>query len=157
MRILGVDPGTAITGSGIIDCENGESVLVEAGVIRTPAKQALELRLKTIYGEITHLIADYQPQQVAIEQLYFAKNVTTAISVSHSRGIILLAAANGGLTVVDYTPLQVKLALTGYGRAEKKQMQEMVKTLLKLARIPKPDDAADALAVAICHGATISA
>jgi crossover junction endodeoxyribonuclease RuvC len=157
MRIIGIDPGTAITGFGIINCQNGKSELIEAGVIRTPTKQALQLRLQTIYTDLTNLIKKYHPQHAAIEQLYFAKNVSTAISVSHARGVALLALANAGLEAVDYTPLQVKQALTGYGRAEKNQIQEMVKKLLDLKTLPKPDDAADALAVAICHTATISA
>lgn len=157
MRILGVDPGTAITGFGVIDCTNGKSALVDAGVIRTPAKQALEKRLKTIYDEVSQLVKDTKPQRVAVEQLFFAKNVTTAMSVSQARGVVLLAAANAKLEVTDYTPLQVKQALTGYGRAEKQQMQQMVKTILGLGSIPKPDDAADALAIAICHSVNLGA
>lgn len=157
MIILGIDPGTAITGFGVIDCHNGQSELVDAGVIRTPTKQALQLRLQTIFAELSDLIKQHKPEHAAIEQLYFAKNVTTAISVSHARGVALLALANAGLEAVDYTPLQVKQALTGYGRAEKNQIQEMVKTILKLKSVPKPDDAADALAIAICHAAAIAA
>ena len=156
MRILGIDPGTAITGFGVIDSKSGKSDLITAGVIRTPAKQALELRLKTLFEELGKLLKEYQPEQVAVEQLYFAANVTTAISVSHARGVVLLLAAQSGLQVADYTPLQVKQALTGYGRADKQQIQQMVKELLKLEHAPHPDDAADALAVAICHAATIS-
>lgn len=155
MIIIGIDPGTAITGFGVIDC-NGEAKLVGAGVIRTPAKQALELRLQTIYAELKELLDEYKPDQVAIEQLYFASNVTTAISVSHARGVAMLAAAEFGADVSEYTPLQVKQAITGYGRADKAQIQEMVRIILKLEHIPKPDDAADALAIAICHSQTIT-
>src|SRR5687767_12461383 len=113
MRIIGIDPGTAITGFGIIESQGGNSELVTAGVITTPAKQSLELRLKTIFEELGQLLKRYKPQQIAVEQLYFAANVTTAISVSHARGVVLLLAAQSGLAVVDYTPLQVKQALTG--------------------------------------------
>ncbi|MBI4101055.1 crossover junction endodeoxyribonuclease RuvC [Candidatus Microgenomates bacterium] len=155
MRILGIDPGTATTGFGVIETHASEDKLVTAGVIRTPAKQTLERRLKTIYDELTHLIHEQKPKQMAVELLYFASNVTTAMSVSHARGVVLLAAAEAKLPVVEYTPLQVKQALTSYGRASKQQMQQMVKKLLRLKAVPKPDDAADALAVAICHGATI--
>lgn len=156
MRILGIDPGTAITGFGLIDYQGNSSSLVVAGVIRTPAKQALELRLETIFDELQQLIAEYQPQHVAIEQLFFAQNVTTAMAVSHARGVAMLAAIKAGIEVVEYTPLQVKQAITGYGRAEKQQIQEMVRILLNLKEVPKPDDAADALAIAICHSATLS-
>lgn len=156
MRILGIDPGTAITGFGVID-KNGQKLsLVTAGVVRTPTKQALPERLETIFNELTSLIKECQPEQIAVEQLYFAKNVTTAMSVSHARGVILLAARQAGLPIGEYTPLQVKQAITGYGRAEKAQMQAMVKNILGLQQIPKPDDAADALAVAICHSGVIS-
>ena len=157
MRILGVDPGTATTGYGVIEAEHQQLQFVAAGVITTPAKQALEKRLDTIFAEIKQLIKEYRPTEVAVELIYFAANVTTAISVSHARGVILLAAAQSKLPVVEYTPLQIKQALTGYGRADKSQMQEIVKKLLKLTALPKPDDAADALAAAICHSATLSA
>ncbi len=156
MRILGIDPGTAITGFGVIDKDGQKLTLVTAGVVRTPTKQALPERLDTIFKEINSLIEECKPQQVAVEQLYFAKNVTTAMSVSHSRGVILLAACRAGLPIGEYTPLQVKQAITGYGRAEKSQIQAMVKNILGLEKTPKPDDAADALAVAICHSGVIS-
>lgn len=155
MRIFGIDPGTATTGFGIIDTEHPE--LIDAGVIRTPPKQALELRLDTIYTEVLDLLKEHQPQEVAIEELYFASNVKTAISVSHARGVLMLAATQYGADVNEYTPLQIKQALTGYGRAEKQQMQEMVRMRLCLSALPKPDDAADALAVAICHSQVIAA
>lgn len=156
MRILGIDPGTAITGFGVID-KNGQKLsLVTAGVVRTPAKQALPKRLDTIFKEIIILIEECKPQQVAVEQLYFAKNVTTAMSVSHARGVILLAAHRADLVIGEYTPQQVKQAVTGYGGAKKAQIQAMVKNILGLEKAPKPDDAADALAVAICHSGVIS-
>lgn len=151
LRILGIDPGTGIVGFGCIEANSRELTLVGAGVIRTPAGQAAELRLNTIYDELTNLIEEYKPQWMSIERLFFARNVTTAMSVSQSRGVMLLAASQAKLKIAEYTPLQIKMALTGYGRADKKQMQEMVRILLKLEQIPKPDDAADALAAAITH------
>lgn len=155
MRVLGIDPGTAITGFGIIETERGSYRLVDAGVIRTPARQALELRLETIYDDIAEIIKEFKPTVASIEQLFFAQNVTTAISVSHARGVVMLAAMKAKMDVAEYTPLQIKQALTGYGRAEKKQIQEMVKILLGLKVHPKPDDCADALAAAICHAMTM--
>lgn len=151
MLILGIDPGTAITGFGIIEAKGGKAKLVDAGVIRTPAKQALELRLETIYDNLTEIIVETKPDQAAVEELFFAQNVTTAMSVSHARGVVLLALIKNGLEHNGYTPLQIKQALTGYGRADKQQIQQMVKTILGLNEIPKPDDCADALAIAICH------
>jgi len=151
MRIFGVDPGTGITGYGMIEASGQDYVLVGAGVIRTPANTALPSRLDTIFRSLEELIREYKPDVVAVEKLFFAQNVTTAISVSHARGAILLAAERAGAEVAEYTPLQIKQALTGYGRADKKQVQEMVKVMLKLKTQPKPDDCADALAAAICH------
>lgn len=151
MRILGVDPGTAIVGFGIIDSDGQNHKMVEAGVVRTPANQALELRLKSIYESFSQLIEEYKPDIEVIEKLYFARNVTTAISVSHARGVIILSAAEAGVAICEYTPLQIKQALTGYGRAEKNQIGQMVKSLLKLKNVPKPDDCADALAAALTH------
>lgn len=150
-RILGIDPGTGIVGFGFIEAGNNDLKLIDAGVIRTPANQAAELRLYTIYDELNQLIKQHKPDWISVEKLFFARNVTTAMSVSQSRGVILLAAVQSGLSVAEYTPLQIKMAITGYGRADKKQMQEMVRLLLKLDQIPKPDDAADALAAAITH------
>ena len=150
-RILGIDPGTGIVGFGFIEADSRRLKLIDAGVIRTPAKQAAELRLLTIYDELAGLIEEYKPKAVSVEKLFFARNVTTAMSVSQSRGVILLAAIKSGLDVFEYTPLQIKMAITGYGRADKKQIQEMVRTLLNLKEVPKPDDAADALAAAITH------
>ncbi len=155
-RILGIDPGTGIVGFGCIDADGKVLNLVDAGVIRTPAHQAAELRLRTIHDEISRLIKEYKPEWVSIEKLFFARNVTTAMSVSQSRGVLLLAASQAELKIAEYTPLQIKMALTGYGRADKKQIQEMVRILLKLKQIPKPDDAADALAAAITHAQFIT-
>lgn len=155
MRILGIDPGTAITGFGVIETDGQKHKLVDAGVIRTPAKQALELRLETIYDDIKEIINTHKPDHCAVEQLFFAQNVTTAMAVSQARGVILLAIIKSGLDHSEYTPLQVKQAMTGYGRADKNQMQEMVKIMLGLKTVPKPDDAADALAVAITHAHSV--
>ena len=151
LRILGIDPGTGIVGFGFIESDGRDLKLVDAGVIRTPAGQPAEERLLTIYDELDLLIKQYKPQSMSVEKLFFARNVTTAMSVSQSRGVVLLAAVKAKLAVAEYTPLQIKMAITGYGRADKKQMQEMVRLLLKLDQIPKPDDAADALAAAITH------
>ena len=150
-RILGIDPGTGIVGFGFIDADGRGLKLVDAGVIRTPANQAAGLRLLTIYDELTQLIKQHRPDCMSIEKLFFARNVTTAMSVSQSRGVILLAGVRSHMAIAEYTPLQIKMAITGYGRADKKQMQEMVRLLLKLDQPPKPDDAADALAAAITH------
>ena len=149
MRILGIDPGTATTGFGVIDCEGGQMVFVDGGVITTLPTEAMPDRLVTICDEVGQLIAEHQPDQVVVEQLYFAQNVTTAMTVGQARGVVLLVAAQAGLPVQEFTPLQVKQAMTGYGRATKNQIQEMVKRLLSLDTIPQPDDAADALAIAI--------
>jgi len=157
MRILGIDPGTGITGFGIIEAKNGKFTMVDAGVIRTPAHQALELRLETIHADLGEIIKEFKPEVASIEQLFFAQNITTAISVSHARGVMMLACMQAKMDINEYTPLQIKQALTGYGRAEKKQMQEMVKILLNLQQTPKPDDCADALAAAICHAQTVGA
>lgn len=150
-RILGIDPGTGIVGFGFIDADNHSIQFLDAGVIRTPANQAVEERLLTIYDEVNELIAEHKPDWLSIEKLFFARNVTTAMSVSQARGVVLLAAVQSKLKIAEYTPLQIKMAISGYGRADKKQMQEMVRLLLNLEHIPKPDDAADALAAAITH------
>jgi crossover junction endodeoxyribonuclease RuvC len=149
MRFLVIDPGTATTGFGVIDKQGSKIKFVAAGVITTPATAPMLQRLDTIYQEIKQVIAEYKPDAMAVELLFFATNVTTAFTVGQARGVILLAAGQAGLEVSEYTPLQVKQAVTGYGRADKKQIQEMVKVLLKLPEIPKPDDAADGLAIAI--------
>jgi crossover junction endodeoxyribonuclease RuvC len=150
-KILGIDPGTGILGFGFIEADKNVLKLVDAGVIRTPAHQSDEIRLKTIFDEVTSLIDEHKPEYLSIEKLFFARNVTTAMTVSQARGVVLLAAVQADLTIAEYTPLQIKMAITGYGRADKKQMQEMVRLLLKLDHVPKPDDAADALAAAITH------
>lgn len=151
MRILGIDPGTGILGFGVIDvAKSGKYELVDAGVIRTPAKQADSLRLITIYDELKGIIAAHQPSVMAVEKLFFARNVTTAMSVAQARGVVLLCGQQSELELHEYTPMQIKQAMTGYGRADKKQIQEMVRVLLGLKHVPQPDDAADALAAAIC-------
>jgi crossover junction endodeoxyribonuclease RuvC len=155
MRILGIDPGTATTGFGVIDVDRGRLKLVDAGIISTPADQAMEHRLVTLHDELGELIRELKPGVVAIELLYFATNVSTAMTVGQARGVALLVAAQAGLGIAEYTPLQVKQAVTGYGKADKRQIQEMVKTLLRLNAIPKPDDAADALAIAITHSSQL--
>lgn len=151
MKILGLDPGTAITGFGIIEKNERDIEYVNCGCITTCAGVPMPERLKCIYDDTKKLIGQYQPDVVAVEDLFFFRNVTTVIKVSQARGVLILAAQKKRLPVFEYKPLQIKRALTGYGRADKKQMQQMVKSLLALNRVPKPDDAADALAVAICH------
>lgn len=152
MKIIGIDPGTGILGFGVIEVQPGKaSRMITAGVIRTPAKTPLEDRLVEIYDGLKEIISETSPDVMSIEKLFFAQNVTTAISVSHARGVAMLAGKQAGLEIAEYTPLQIKQTLTGYGRADKKQMQEMVKLHLQLNSVPKPDDAADALAAAITH------
>lgn len=155
MRILGIDPGTGILGFGIIDVIRGKAQLVDGGVIRTPIKEADAVRLATIYEELLGIIRDLRPDQMAVEKLFFAQNVTTAMTVAQARGVVLLAGIQAGLEIAEYTPLQIKQAVTGYGRADKKQIQEMVRVLLNLQEVPKPDDAADAIACAITHSMTV--
>ncbi|MGB9776108.1 MAG: crossover junction endodeoxyribonuclease RuvC [Anaerolineae bacterium] len=151
MRVLGIDPGTATTGYGVVEeTEEGLRALAY-GVVTTPPDLPLPRRLQAIYGELRRLVREWQPDAAAVEELYFNVNVRTAMSVGQARGVALLALADEGLTVAEYGPGEVKQALTGYGGAEKRQMQEMVRLLLGLPAIPRPDDAADALAVAICH------
>lgn len=155
MRILGIDPGTGILGFGVIDVNaRGKVTLVDGGVIRTPVKQADSLRLETIYNELTDIIKQHKPDIMSVEKLFFAQNVTTAMSVSQARGVVLLCGVQNKLELFEYTPLQIKQAVTGYGKADKKQVQEMVRVILSLEAVPKPDDAADALAAAICHSMT---
>lgn len=157
MRILGIDPGTGILGFGVIEASKGKAQLVDAGVIRTPAKQEDAIRLETIFDELTTIIEETKPTEMSVEKLFFAQNVTTAMTVAQARGVVLLCGKQAGLNIFEYTPLQIKQALTGYGRADKSQIQEMVKVILQLKQIPKPDDAADALAAAITHSMTIRA
>ena len=151
MRIIGIDPGTGILGFGVVEVVAGKISLVTAGVISTPAHTPLPERLAEIYNCLTEIIAETKPAVMSIEKLFFAKNITTAMSVSHARGVAMLTGQQAGLEIAEYTPLQIKQSLTGYGRADKKQMQEMVRVQLRLKVIPKPDDAADALATAITH------
>lgn len=152
MRIIGIDPGTGILGFGVVDMKGSVATLVTAGVIRTPAHTPLDVRLEEIYDGLTEIIAETKPEVMSIEKLFFARNVTTAMSVSHARGVAMLAGKKANLPIAEYTPLQIKQTLTGYGKADKKQMQEMVRLQLRLVEIPKPDDAADALGAAITHG-----
>lgn len=155
MRILGIDPGTATTGFGVIDKSSKGLKFVDAGVITTSKDLTMPERLQALYQDLTELIAEFKPDEAAVEQLFFARNVTTALTVGQARGVILLALQNANLPIGEYTPLQVKQAVTSYGRAEKPQIQEMVRVLLGLNSIPKPDDAADGLAIAITHAANV--
>ncbi|HEY4686933.1 MAG TPA: crossover junction endodeoxyribonuclease RuvC [Candidatus Subteraquimicrobiales bacterium] len=151
MVILGIDPGTASTGFGIIIKNLGKLEAKSYGIIRTSPQEELSKRLKRIYLEIKKIISDYRPDELVIEELFFNTNLKTALAVGQARGVLFLAAADSDLTPVEYSPLQVKQAVAGYGRASKDQIQFMVKSLLNLSEAPKPDDAADALALAICH------
>lgn len=150
-RILGIDPGTGILGFGVIDYKHNQARMVEAGVVRTKVHQALDERLVEIYEAIQEIIAATSPTIMSIEKLFFARNVTTAISVSHARGVAMLAGKQADLLIAEYTPMQIKQTVTGYGKADKKQVQEMVRINLGLSEVPKPDDCADALAAAITH------
>ena len=152
MVILGIDPGYAIIGFGLIRPERGQFIPIEYGAILTDADQDFPGRLEVIYRNMTHLMEKWHPDAMAVEKLYFNTNTTTAISVAQARGVILLTASQHGVPVFEYTPLQVKTAVTGYGRAEKPQVMEMTRRLLHLRAVPRPDDTADALAIAICHG-----
>ena len=154
MRILGIDPGLAIVGYGVIDSEKGVYRPVDCGVINTPKELSLPQRLELIYKGMGELIDTFKPDQVAIEELFFTKNITTGITVAEARGVILLACKQSGLPMFEYTPNQIKQSLTGYGKADKKQIQFMITRLLGLKAIPKPDDAADALAIALTHAQT---
>jgi len=154
MRILGVDPGYAISGYAIVDYEGNKFKVIKYGVVRTPSKMQMQKRLNKLFNKYTEIIETYKPDHMAIEELFFNKNVKTAIAVGQARGVHIVAASQKSLPVYEYTPLQVKQGVVGYGRAEKAQVQEMVKLLLNLKTIPKPDDAADALAISICHAHT---
>lgn len=151
MIILGIDPGLATVGYGVIEYENNKFRTIAAGAIETPAGTDTEFRLETVYNDVCELIDAYHPTEMSVEELFFNTNITTGIAVAEARGVILLAAVKNHVNIAEYTPLQVKQSVVGYGRAEKKQVQEMVRKILKLQKIPKPDDAADALALAICH------
>lgn len=150
--VLGVDPGTAITGYGVVgETTGGDFELVVCGVIRTLSATPMHLRLLEIFEDLRNIIREFRPDELAVEKLFFGRNVTTAIAVGQARGAILLAAAVEGLEVVEYTPAEVKSAISGYGNAEKVQVQEMVRQLLHLEAVPQPDDAADGVAIAVCH------
>ena len=151
MRILGIDPGYGITGFGLIESERGQNKLITCGAITTPAGMDFSARLEIIYEDMRRLLAEAKPDAVAIEELFFGQNVTTGIGVAQSRGVILLAIRQAGLEVTSYKPMQVKQALVGYGNATKHQMMDMTKRILHLNAMPKPDDAADAIAIALCH------
>lgn len=154
MRILGIDPGYAIVGYGVVDYNRTKFSVVDYGAILTEAGLPFNERLETIYDDMMAVIQKWKPEVMAIEKLYFNTNTTTAIDVAQARGAIVLAAQKSGMAIAEYTPLQVKQSVVGYGRAEKKQVQEMTKMILNLEKIPKPDDTADALAMAICHAHT---
>lgn len=151
MRILGIDPGYGITGFGIVDAQRNNFQLLQYGAITTPAGTDFPLRLQMIYNDMTELLMVAKPDAVAIEELFFGQNVTTGIGVAQSRGVILLAIAQAGVPIFQYKPMQVKQAVVGYGNATKHQVQDMTKRLLNLKEMPKPDDAADAIAIALCH------
>lgn len=150
IRVLGIDPGTALLGFGVVEGGALKQQAVHYGCLRTAAGQPQPERLAQLYQGIVELIETYRPEVVAVEELFFGRNVTTAIHVGQARGVVLLAAAHHGLKVAEYTPMQVKQAVVGYGRAEKQQVQQMVKLILGLEKVPRPDDVADALAVGIC-------
>lgn len=152
MRIIGIDPGTGILGFGVVDFSGGKSTMVTAGVIRTPPHTPLDERLEDIFDGLTEIIVETNPDVMSIENLFFARNVTTAMSVAHARGVAMLTGRKAKIPIADYTPMQIKQTLTGYGKADKKQVQEMVRIQLGLKEVPKPDDCADALAAAITHG-----
>ncbi len=151
MIVLGIDPGVATIGFGVLDAQRGKNTLIQYGVITTPAGLPLSQRLRQIHADMEQLIRQFKPDEMAVEELFFSKNITTGISVAHGRGVILLAAEQLGVPVFEYTPMQVKQAVVGYGAAEKRQVMLMTQRLLGMKQIPKPDDAADALAIAICH------
>ena len=151
MRIIGIDPGTGILGFGVVDVTNGKAKMVTAGVVTTPAHTPIDVRLEDIYDSLTEIINETKPEVMSIEKLFFGQNVTTAMSVAQARGVAMLAGRKGKLPIAEYTPMQIKQTLTGYGKADKKQVQEMVRMHLGLKEVPKPDDCADALAAAITH------
>ena len=151
MRILGIDPGIAIVGFGLIESNRGSVRMLQYGAVTTEAGLPLATRLVQIENDMTALIAQLKPDEIAVEELFFSKNITTGIAVAHGRGVILCTAERLGVPIFEYTPMQVKQAVAGYGLADKKQVMDMTKRLLKLKAVPKPDDAEDALAIAICH------
>ena len=151
MRILGIDPGFATIGFGLIDADRNQYQLLRCGVITTPAHTSLSSRLDQIYRDLTELLETFRPDAGSIEELFFNTNITTGITVAHGRGVILLACQQAGVSIHEYTPSQVKQAVTGYGKADKKQVMDMVRRICNLKSAPKPDDAADAVALALCH------
>ena len=151
MRILGIDPGVATVGFGIIASERGQQQMIQYGAITTAAGLPLATRLAQIAADMEQLIVQFKPDEIAVEELFFSKNITTGIAVAHARGVILCTAERLQIPIYEYTPMQVKQAVVGYGLAEKQQVMDMTRRLLKLKAVPKPDDAADALAIAICH------
>lgn len=151
MRILGIDPGVATVGFGVIEAQAGRQQMIQYGAITTPAGQPLAARLVQIAQDMETLITQFQPDEMSIEELFFSKNITTGIAVAHGRGVLLCAAERCGIPLFEYTPGQVKMAVTGYGKAEKRQVMDMTRRLLNLSAVPKPDDAADAVAIALCH------
>lgn len=152
LLIMGIDPGIAILGYGLLEYKGNSFKVIDYGAVTTKAGTPMSERLTIIHSQLIELIEKYKPEAYAVEELFFNKNVKTALTVAHARGVAIVAAADLGVPIFEYTPLQVKQAVVGYGRADKKQMQQMVKILLNLKEVPKPDDVADALAVAICHG-----
>lgn len=154
MRIIGIDPGYAIMGWGVVELEGNRFRVIAYDSILTDKKLPMSKRLAELYNGLSEVIEKYRPEEASVEELYFNDNAKTAIMVGEARGVALLACENGGLRISEYTPLEIKQALVGYGRAEKTQVQQMVKTILNLEAVPKPDDTADALAAAICHGHT---
>ena len=152
MRILGIDPGYAILGWGVIEKKGSSFIPIAYGSLETDKDMPMPERLKVLYSGLMEIIAEYEPEEPSVEELYFINNAKTAIFVGQARGVALLACINSGVELFEYTPLQIKTAMTGFGRAEKKQIQSMVKMILNLDSVPKPDDTADALAAAICHG-----
>lgn len=154
-RIIGIDPGTGILGFGVIDIVGSKTTMVDAGVITTPAHTPLPIRLEDIFDSLTEILSETRPTVMAIEKLFFNQNVTTAMSVAQARGVAMLVGQRAGLRIEEYTPLEIKQSITGYGKADKKQVQEMVRIQLGLKTVPKPDDCADALAAAIMCGFVI--
>ena len=151
LRILGIDPGVATIGFGLVEFEKNQYLLERCGVISTPAHTSLASRLNRIYTDLNELLLLFKPDAVSVEELFFNTNITTGISVAHGRGVILLACEQAGIPIFEYTPMQVKQAVVGYGKAEKRQVMDMVRRLCRLSAVPRPDDAADAVAIAICH------
>lgn len=154
-RIIGIDPGTGILGFGVVDIVGSKTTMVDAGVITTPAHTSLPIRLEDIFDSLTEIVSETKPTVMAIEKLFFNQNVTTAMSVAQARGVAMLVGQRAGLRIEEYTPLEIKQSITGYGKADKKQVQEMVRIQLGLKTVPKPDDCADALAAAIMCGFVI--